>query len=266
MAGSLLKTKTFCVVTGASRGLGKCIAEKLAPELGPSSLLLLMARNQSDLESVKTDILSNNPNISAVVKVFDQSNLEECAKKEIFTHILKENNTCVKDFEHAMIVHNAGSAGDLTKHASEMTDIGLVESTMNNNVTGTILLNAVFSQTFLKETVTCRTVINISSLAAVEPFPSWSLYCAGKAARDIFFDTFSKEEPDIRVLNYAPGPLDTDMQRQCRECKDPGLRKVCVEMMETGKLLSCEDSVTKLIKLLQENNFTSGKHIDYYDV
>ena len=38
------------------------------------------------------------------------------------------------------------------------------------------------------------------------------------------------------------------------------------EMAETGSLLTCEESVTKLIKLLEENTFPSGKHIDYYDV
>ena len=54
------------------------------------------------------------------------------------------------------------------------------------------------------------------------------LSAEGKAARDIFFNTLSIEEPDIRVLNYAPGPLDTDMQKQCRECKDPGLRKIFI--------------------------------------
>ncbi len=34
----------------------------------------------------------------------------------------------------------------------------------------------------------------------------------GKAGRDMLFRTMALEEPDIRVLNYAPGPLDTDMQ------------------------------------------------------
>ena len=58
-----------------------------------------------------------------------------------------------------------------------------------------------------------------------------TLLNTGKAARDIFFDTISKEEPDIRVLNYAPGPLDTDMQKQCRECKDPGLRQAFIGEM-----------------------------------
>ena len=39
----------------------------------------------------------------------------------------------------------------------------------------------------------------------------------GKAARDMFFKVLAAEEPSIRVLNYAPGPIDTDMQTYLRE-------------------------------------------------
>lgn len=55
-------------------------------------------------------------------------------------------------------------------------------------------------------------VINISSLCAVQPFKSWGLYCAGKAGRDMLFKVLAAEEPNVTVLNYAPGPLDNDMQ------------------------------------------------------
>ena len=55
-------------------------------------------------------------------------------------------------------------------------------------------------------------VVNISSLAAVQPVKRWGLYCTGKAGRDMLFKVMAAEDPDIRVLNYAPGPLDTGMQ------------------------------------------------------
>lgn len=38
-------------------------------------------------------------------------------------------------------------------------------------------------------------------------------FVLGKAARDMFFQVFALENPTIRVLSYAPGPLDTDMFR-----------------------------------------------------
>ena len=37
-------------------------------------------------------------------------------------------------------------------------------------------------------------------------------------------------------------------------------------MHSEGKLLTCDQSVDKLVKLLEENKFDSGAHIDYYDV
>lgn len=47
--------------------------------------------------------------------------------------------------------------------------------------------------------------MNISSLCAVKPFKNWALYCSGKASRDMMFQVLALEEPDVRVLNYAPG-------------------------------------------------------------
>lgn len=52
-------------------------------------------------------------------------------------------------------------------------------------------------------------VVNISSLCALKPFKSWTLYCTGKAARDMMFKVLAVEEPDVRVLNYAPGEFCT---------------------------------------------------------
>ena len=184
MAGSLLQKKTFCVVTGASRGLGRCIALTLGQKLPSSSCILLMARDMPSIASLKTEILSANPELNVVLKFFDQADLKKCANKEMFTDVLKEIEKSVGDFEQALIIHNAGSAGDLTKFGSEFTDAGEVETVVNVNVTGTILLNSMFFQTFQKEAIDCRTVVNISSLAALQPFPSWSLYCASKYNHD----------------------------------------------------------------------------------
>jgi sepiapterin reductase len=50
----------------------------------------------------------------------------------------------------------------------------------------------------------------------------------------------------IRVLNYAPGPLDTDMQTEIREC--PTLHKETQEyfrsLKEENKLVQVDDSVS----------------------
>jgi sepiapterin reductase len=64
-------------------------------------------------------------------------------------------------------------------------------------------------------------IVNISSLAAIKPFSTWSVYCMGKAAREMFHQVLAEEHKNsksgVKVLNYAPGPLDTDMQKDIRE-------------------------------------------------
>lgn len=55
------------------------------------------------------------------------------------------------------------------------------------------------------------------------------VYILGKAARDMFFRVLALEYPDIRVLNYAPGPCDTDMQKKCREeTGDPEVKNMFI--------------------------------------
>ena len=46
----------------------------------------------------------------------------------------------------------------------------------------------------------------------------------------------------------------------------PKLLRFLVDMHKEGRLLSSEESISKLIGLLEKNTFDNGAHIDYYDV
>nr|XP_008120216.1 PREDICTED: sepiapterin reductase [Anolis carolinensis] len=159
-----------------------------------------------------------------------------------------------------------GSLGDISKSFCELTDAAEVGAYLDLNVTSALCLTAGLLQAFPARPGLRRTVVNISSLAALQPFKSWSLYCTGKAARDMMFRVLAQEEPDVRVLSYAPGPLDTDMQEEVRtKSRDPKLRQIFLEMKEEGKLLDCDVSARKLLDLLLADTFESGAHIDFYD-
>lgn len=81
------------------------------------------------------------------------------------------------------------------------------------------------------------------------------------------YRVLAKEEPDLRVLNYAPGPLDTEMQKEARtNTADPALKKAFCDFFSEGKLLTCEESCAKMMGLLLEDKYTSGDHIDVYDI
>ena len=67
----------------------------------------------------------------------------------------------------------------------------------------------------------------------------------------------------LKTINYAPGPLETDMVTQIRQAEDldshlkPNFDK---------QLLDPDDSAEKLIRLLISDGYDSGAHIDYYDL
>jgi NAD(P)-dependent dehydrogenase (short-subunit alcohol dehydrogenase family) len=56
-------------------------------------------------------------------------------------------------------------------------------------------------------------VMNVSSDAAVEPYPGWGGYGSAKAALDQLSAVLAAEEPDLRVYAVDPGDMRTDMHQ-----------------------------------------------------
>ncbi|NXN03698.1 SPRE reductase, partial [Sylvia borin] len=170
-------------------------------------------------------------------------------------------------FGRLLLVNNAGSLGDISKSFLDLTDLEEINTYFSFNISSALCLTSTALRAFGARPGGSRTVVNISSLCALEPFRSWALYCSGKAARDMLFRVLALEEPGIRVLNYAPGPLDTDMQLLARtRTGDPGLRQHFQRLQEKGQLIDCSVSAQKLLRLLQEDSFPSGAHVDFYDI
>jgi sepiapterin reductase len=141
---------------------------------------------------------------------------------------------------------------------TQISTTASTSSTGNNDATVSSKVSCSFSNV---------TVVHISSLAAIAPFQNMSLYCTGKAARDMFHRCIGEEYPTVRVLNYAPGPMETQMQRVLREqLPESQMRTSMVEMFQNGQLVCKDDSARVLISVLDKNTFETGAHIDYYDV
>uniref|UniRef100_A0A8C3V6X3 Sepiapterin reductase n=1 Tax=Catharus ustulatus TaxID=91951 RepID=A0A8C3V6X3_CATUS len=203
---------TACVVTGASRGFGRSLARLLAPQLGPGSVLLLLARSEDALGELASELRSGC--VPADLGSEEGMRRASAALREL----LQDSS-----FGRLLLINNAGSLGDISKSFQDLSDL--------------------------------------------EPFPSWALYCAAKAARDMMFRVLAVEEPGLRVLSYAPGPLDTDMQLLARtRTGDLGMRQKFQRMQEQGQLINSSVSAQKLLQLLQEDSFPSGAHVDFYDI
>ena len=85
----------------------------------------------------------------------------------------------------------------------------------------------------------------------------------------MFHRVIATEHKDdgIIVINYAPGPLDTQMQQEIRESSTVKVdtKEYFANMKLENKLVNPLDSANKLVKLLDDELFVSGSHFDYYD-
>ncbi|XP_033762178.1 sepiapterin reductase-like [Pecten maximus] len=256
--------KSFVAITGASRGFGRCMALKFAVKFPPNSVLVLMARNEEALECIRTELQATAPNITVLVRQYDQGKSDEGYFNGIFDSLLTESKCSKDDFEQVMLVHNCATTGDKDKTAIQLCDTDRVRSYYNMNLCGMILLNTSFFATFCDPSPS-RVVVNVTSGGSQRPIPSLHLYCAGKAARDMFFRVLCAEEPSIRVLTYSPGGVDTDMFRDIEtNSSSSSLRKVTNGMREDGKLLTPEESVADLEQVLEENAFDNAEFVDYF--
>ncbi len=255
--------KCLILITGASRGLGKSIALALAPKVRPDSSFVLLARNSEKLEETSRSL--KNLSQSFVTHTFSVNN--ETADEEDFDSVFKKAS--LDTYDVALIVHNAGSLGKPGQRTTDLCSKAELRAYYDVNMVSVALLNAIFMKK-LRPLTKKIVVVNISSLMALQPQASWSLYCSGKAARDLFFKTLAVEETggNVRVLNYAPGPLDTDMLTEVLTDPRtlPTLKDRVEGMREAKQLLDPDDSAKKLVDILEKDEFQSGEHLDYYDV
>ncbi|XP_026110704.1 sepiapterin reductase a [Carassius auratus] len=253
--------KALVIITGASKGFGRALALSIAPRLAAGSALILAARSDDRLQELRADLSRGESGLTVRCVAADlgcQAGVDR---------VIDEIRDIHPDIHHLLLFNNAASLGDVSRYCHDFTDVDEVNSYLSLNVSSALCLTAGVLRALPQRTGLTRVIVNVSSLCALQPFPSWVLYCSGKAARDMMFRVLAEEEPDLRVLNYAPGPLDTDMQLQARSSSaDDALRNSFSDMHAQGQLLTCEQSINKLIKVLLEDKYTSGAHLDFYDL
>lgn len=75
-----------------------------------------------------------------------------------------------------------------------------------------------------------------------------------------------KVDPQLTVLNYAPGPVQTEMTADIESnAAAPEIRELFREMRIDRTMLQPIDTTNRFIALIEGGNYASGAHIDYYD-
>lgn len=63
----------------------------------------------------------------------------------------------------------------------------------------------------------------------------------------------------LKVLNYAPGPMLTDMLREARSAED------LEEGLRSGGIIDPKVSAEKCVRLALGGAFATGAHVDFFD-
>jgi short-subunit dehydrogenase len=179
------------LITGASRGIGRAIAEKLA---GPDVVLLLHGRDTVALAAVCKAV---TPSCAKVVRlVHDLATIK--GTSDLICEVGNEPLN--------LLVNNAGIA--VVKPFAEITVVEW-EQTVGVNVTAPFLL----TQHFAPRMPPGSSVVNILSVAAKTGFANWSAYCMSKFALEGFSQSVREELRDhkIRVINVYPAATATEI-------------------------------------------------------
>lgn len=228
------------IVTGGSRGIGKCIVENLAKE-GHN---VLLNYNKSEKEALKTQKELKEIGINIEIYKADVSKDKEV--KEMTNYFIKK----FKKID--VLINNAGIAKIQLFTDTTNEDW---EKMINNNLTSAfyttreIIPNMVSNKSGL--------IINISSIWGMVGASCESIYAISKAGLDAMTKSLAKElaPSNIRVNSIAPGAIDTEMNNLNDEDRKELLKEIPLNRIGTPL------DIYKCVKWLIEDEFTTGQII-----
>jgi NAD(P)-dependent dehydrogenase (short-subunit alcohol dehydrogenase family) len=179
------------LITGASRGIGRAIAQKLASK---ETSLLLHGRDREAL--AETCRMVENLGGIAQPLAFD---LREPAQ---IGALIEAVGTEPLDG----LINNAGIAVVKPLEAISLEEW---QSMLAINVTAPFLLTKAFAANMRSG----ASIVNVLSIAAKTGFPNWSSYCTTKFALEGFSQAVREElrPRGIRVINLYPAATNTDI-------------------------------------------------------
>ena len=185
------------LVTGAARGIGAAIAERLAAD--GASVAINYATSKEDAEALAERIRGKGGKAKAI-----HADIGNPSQAKAFV------DAAVKQFGRLDILVN--NAGNFHIGPIGTVDEADVRSQFAVNVDGPIFATQAAVSHFSAEG---GRVINVSSIAATHPLPGLSVYSATKAALDALTRVWAAElgPRGVTVNAVAPGLVDTAMLR-----------------------------------------------------
>lgn len=228
---------TATLITGASRGLGRALAEQLG-EAG--ARLVLAARGAEALEQVAAGIRRRGGEAHALP--FDVGD-----KQQIHA-LAGAASALVGPID--LLVHNASTLGPTPLRLLLDTECEDLASVLETNLLGPFRLSKVLAGSMaLRGT---GSIVHISSDAGVSAYERWGAYSVSKAALDHLSRLWAAElgGRGVRVLSVDPGEMDTQMHREALPGADPS------QLAQPG------DVARAILRLLRDDSVPNGSRVE----
>lgn len=245
------------VVTGASRGLGAAMAERL---LAPDAQLLTISRHPDRGLDGKAEAAGARLEQWAVDLAHP---IAVAARLEAW--LMQRAGA---SFSSATLINNAaitGRPGPIDTNRAE--DLSAL---LRIGLEAPMLLASAFLRAS-RDWTGPRRILNISSGAGRSPLAGAAGYCAVKAGLDHFSRVTAIDEAargnGARIVSLAPGVIDTDMQAEMRS-SDPALFSEVqrfIDMKTSGQLASPQQAAARVLAWLDRPDFGSKPVADVRD-
>jgi 3-oxoacyl-[acyl-carrier protein] reductase len=182
------------IVTGASRGIGREIAKRLATD--GFSVVVNYSANAAQADEAIGEIQATGGNAIAVKANISEENEVE----QLFEHTI----TTLGAID--VVVH---SAGIMSLSPIIDNDVQLFDNTIATNLRGTFLVLAQAA----KHITDGGRIIALSSSVIAKSFPSYGAYIASKAGVEGLVRVLANElrGRNVTVNAVAPGPIATEL-------------------------------------------------------
>ncbi len=189
-------TAKTCIITGASQGLGRCLANRFAQG---GMNLALCARNAQNLQAVANELTEKYPNINIWTQTCDLNNRQQL--NDFMQNAIRQAPNGI-----GVLINNVGAfAMNRAAHDPE----NLLENMMSLN-----LYAAYYSVAALLPTLIDQKnghIINIESIAAIELLDDCAAYSIAKHALHAYTQLLRRDLAPhrIRVSGILPGAMLT---------------------------------------------------------
>ena len=220
------------IVTGASRGLGEALAERLARA---GVHVVLVSRRREPLLAVVESIRAAGGMAHALAA--------DIGDKDAIHPLAAAAAELVGPIE--LLIHNASELGPTPLRALLDTECEDLERVLAVNLVGPFRLSKLIAGSMLLRRH--GTIVNVTSDASVNAYPGWGAYSISKAALDQLGRSLAAEltAHGVRVFTVDPGEMDTAMHRAALPDADPatlsrpdGVAERLVRMIGSGTVRS----------------------------